>query len=233
MNNQSLLLLLALTLLISCKVEVQFPSAFVSENEVILDGINLKDHIAEEESHSTVEVSSGLVDVSINGETRQVNIKKDGLLNLTEEEYVVMPIMYSTAASTQNSMNIPLIVDSIVYQPKNSILKQLNKGEFDPKQAIELASKKFNSRRIESFKSGVIQSTDFFVEKCWDYDIGEEVPEEISIRVSKNSRNAVETKSMLMQGSLFRVYAMISDEYDIYDLRDYKEELAKETVAEE
>jgi len=221
MNNQlalSVVILFCIASIFSCapgEVEVYFPSDFVKDNKVIINGEhNLVDHVGEG-THSFIKIAVGEFSVDVNGKTTKLNTAKGGLLNLNEEEYVIYPIFYTSDFQKENTgLFVPIIVDSVVYLNKNSALLKLPENQQMP-LILKEASKPYDSKRIKRQKTGVIGKKDFFAERSWELGIIDEIPDEITVY---DKESALKTK--LIVAPLFRIQTMLSDDYWSKDLRE-------------
>ncbi len=204
--------------LTSCKVDVYFPSEYVKNNEVILNGkYNLADYVQETE-YSVIEINHGTIEVLINGEEREVRTLKGGMLNLNQEEFVIYPILYSSTTYQQyKGFGFPIVVDSTVYYRRNTIMGDVSAEQIDKNKEIKRGYVPYDLRRAKDFKSGVIRSTDFFAEKGWDFDINEEPPKEIKIKT--NGRRTGDLKSKLVSSKMFKILTIVFDDYISVDLR--------------
>ena len=177
---------------------------------------NLKDHIGESD-YSKIEIKKGNIGVSINGEAKEITTKKGGMLNLNSEEFVIYPIKYSSHASSNSRQHTSsLVIDSTIYYIENPNFVGL---DLDQKLYVDNAIKEYSANGVKRMKTGVIAKTDFFAEEAWDFDIDEEIPEEIKVTRNRNSGDVLEHKSKLMSGPMFQVIAILSEEYKTIDLR--------------
>jgi|GEM_PF-2938455 len=219
---KSIYLVLCISCIYSCapsEVDVYFPADFVKENEVIINGEhNLADH-AGEQAYSSIKIPKGKLSVSINGETKEVSTRKGGLLNLNGEEFVVYSIFYSSNANQKDPGGIPIVVDSIAYFNKNSVFMRLPEDQ-RIRQAQKIGMKSYDASKANNFNTGVVRKQDFFAEKGWDLDINDEIPEEMTVRTSGSKKNASATKTILLRAAVFKLQAMLSDEYWTVDLRE-------------
>ena len=175
-----------------------------------------------------------------NGKSQKFNVgEKGGLLNPTYDEYIGYEIEYADKNKTSlgfnmNSMRYKsiLLLDSFVIIPsKNagsgadsslrSVLPQLmaakngnfflGTSDYDTNEQIQ-GLKKFGKDKL-------------FIDKFWDYDLGEDPPAQIQVQKSKyDFGNSSTTKTSVLSSKFFLLIAMISsDEFTVKSLKSIRE----------
>lgn len=213
-------------LFISCSsnVDIYFPSKFVSENEVVInDKLNLKSFLKPGE-FSSVNVKNGEVSVSVNGKIYKFETSEGGLLNLDKSEFVIFHVYYemgqNNLASSQG-MPQPIMIDSIVYY-NNKVFNMLSKETY-----IEFAEKnnkkKYDAEKEKDYEVTKINSSEFFIEKIWDININEEIPESVNVTTSSDVKSMNTGKRAIRSTDDFIKYAIASELFSTINLRNYKE----------
>lgn len=182
--------------------------------------------------------------------------EKGGLLNLDDQEYVAYEIEYNEQNNGSginfNSMkiNAVLLIDSFIIIPKSafgmhsdsSLKKILPKlqaakngnyffpmggsgNEYDTNEQVH-GLKKFGKGKL-------------FINSFWDYSLGENIPETVSITTTKGNTfgNASTSKIALLHAPLFLFAAQLSPEQyivkSIAEIEAGTEDKEKEKVKEE
>ncbi len=176
---------------------------------------------------------------------------KKGLLNLDDAEFVVFDIEYEaenlpkSRGSANYIVNYAIIDSTLIYNSLAEIdsveyLHAIIDSVLSSKSGnYTIASMGRSSKRIyEDADSPVVHGfkmigkNKLYIEKFWDYDMDETIPETIAIRVSSNDpysgRGEVKRSIMPAFGYLFYA-SMSSDTHTVVDIRDY---LKGKTVAQ-
>lgn len=204
----------------SKSVDIQFPSKFVKENEVIINNkLNLKD-LAGENAYSSFTIENGEIMVSINGQSKTIETSKGGILNLEKSEFVIFPVYYRMGEEsfpTSQGLPRPIMIDSmIVYN------KKMLRGSKE-EEIIEVASKNngpYIAEKVNMFELTKVNKSEFFIEKNWEINITDEIPDEISVSVSSETQSASVSKYAIKPASEFLVMALFTGEYSIINLRE-------------
>jgi len=216
------LFILASIFLCSCASDanILFPTEFVQNNDVIINGdIDLKEFVGAEE-FSSFEVSKGDISVSINGKVTDVNVNKSGLLNLNKEQYVIFPIYYGESFMVSwSGTPRPILIDSVLYYNSeiasrgvSDLLETANKHADEP----------YNPEKSKELELVLINEDVMFVEKNWEIDINEEIPDQIEVRVSKESggstMNVRTWRRTIKKANYFKIYCLLSEDFEATDL---------------
>ncbi len=226
MRKASICLPFILIFICSCAPEVTifYPSDFVKENTVIINNeIDLKDLITEE-NYSSFVTSAGNVSLSINGEVKKITTQKGGLLNLNKEDFVIFPIYYGNSTfPAWDGAPRPIMIDSVLYYSNflekssdSTLLAMVDKYTDFP----------YNPKKSKDLELSKVLKEDFFVEKIWDFDISQDIPEQIEVQVKQNSisiggdNNIRSSKRIIRKANFFKVYTLLSEDFNSRDLRD-------------
>jgi hypothetical protein len=182
--------------------------------------------------------------------------EQGGLLNLDNQEYVAYEIEYAEQNSNSNfsmnsmSMKAMVMIDSFIIIPKAGFGRQADsslrkvlpdlkaakngnfffrfKGEgnpYDTDQSVH-GLKKFGKDQL-------------YIERYWDYTLGEEVPQTLTIMTKKNSisfGSSSTTRTSIMHAPIFLLMARLSpEEYTIKSIAEIEagtEDKVKEEIKE-
>lgn len=182
--------------------------------------------------------------------------QKGGLVNLSNKEYVVYEIKYTAkgkegsygGATDINSLlaltgrpykiKNAILIDSFVIFPRisnappaDSVLMKLV-PELIEKGSVSSAR---NDESVEGLK--LIGRNQFFIEKFWDYNVTDSIPETMEVETSRYSiGNESRTKTTVMEARLFLLSIMFSDseQYVVKSIREIREgKKDKEKVKEQ
>ena len=205
-----------LFLLVSCssKVDITFPTEFVKNNKVVLNGeFNLQDNI-QDGKYSTIAIKPGAITVDVNGEVKKFRTVKGGLLNLDERNYMVFPIDYGGRSQTAGKSNI-VFVDSILYFGIDYV------GLADSVYNDIAAKAKllpYHSQRAEKRELSVVNKTDFFAERSWVNSLQDEIAESVEIKNNSANSGVVSHKTIRPIGQ-FQFYCLTNERFGLFDLR--------------
>jgi hypothetical protein len=178
---------------------------------------------------------------------------KKGILNLDDAEFVVFDIEYETAGTggtfpgmenlphnaSRSSfiVNYTIIDSTLVYNGLamidsveflhaiiDSVLSSKS-GNYTVASMVKNSKRLYedpDSQVIHGFKK--IGKNKLFIEKFWDYDMDETIPETITIQTSSSSAyfQPGEVKRSIMPAYGYLFYAsMSSDTHTVIDIRDY------------
>lgn len=247
---RSLLCSLAVALLItSCNtntVKVYVDKEMTEKDTsftIIFDG---KDVFSLSPGKQTVSLTAGKHTYSLKGSStvKEFTVGPEGgLLNLDNKEYVAFEIEYRATKQNNGSpgyranglmMKAVILIDSFVITPNmgtidddadSSLLKILpalqrakngnyyanaDKSSYDTDEVI-YGLKKFGKDKL-------------FVNKFWDYNPGDDIPQTIEIRTSRNILGTPsETKSTIIDANTFLLLAKLSpDEYTVKAIEEIK-----------
>ena len=201
--------------ILSCKkdpVNVLVNTNFVINNKVIIDSESISKS-NNGKIYSSILLTPGKHTISINDNSKEEFIVKgsDGMLNLAQEEFVVLPIDFRQGNTTRE-MNIPLpvIYDSLVIYHKSL-------GE-SQSQVIKVLARPQFKYILSSSGGGRIDKNKLFIRKKWDFDIEENIPNEITVK--RPSDWNLEVKRKLMHAKSFLMLAKTSDVYNVELIED-------------
>ncbi|MBL8000527.1 MAG: hypothetical protein JNL05_01080 [Flavobacteriales bacterium] len=234
-----LALLLAPALLLSCSDPVQVTVACNDQRPVVFDGSDtlvprsVVDSIALDPNglHSCTTASGRTVEFRLGA--------RPGLLNLDSSTFVVFTVDYRSSEKDLNGPQIivgHVLVDSfLVYR------KPFPDSHLDDSTAVRIAARlradgnyaeaitPFGRRPLQSYArtrnvAGVraIGPEEVFVERFWDFDLGQEIPSSITVAVNKGLEriDTERQRTAIMESHRFLVFASLSPEvYEVIDLR--------------
>ncbi len=224
MNKSNSLLtlatMIAATLAFSCgprKFRVSFDGDFAKENKVIVDEIDLAT-IDTSQSYPKLRLTQGPHQLQINDATFEFTVTGTGHLNVTGEDMGIYPIEYVLGepdSTVRYAMPSPFIYDSTLYYDPAF-------GGMTPGIALELAkTEKRNTYPYEGAAEIVkIPKDVLFIEKNWDFGIGEDAPEDLTTILDPDVKQKMVFKTALGDGYLVRFYAMLSLGYDAVNIGD-------------
>lgn len=240
-NPRLLFCAFALLFLFSCSPENKKLSILIDAHygkavKLVLDG---KDTLKIANDTSLLYSStSGKHTISVNDSTpKEFTIgEKGGLLNLNGREFVAYEIKYVSQDNSRANftdfndfvLKSTILVDSFVIVPKgalsnadSSIRKILPKlresgtyyagSKFDTEETFH-GLKKFGKDKL-------------FVDKFWDYDRFDDIPQTISVKTSKYAvGNTSATRSSILPVTTFLIYAILNkDEFTVKSIKSITE----------
>ena len=148
---------------------------------------------------------------------------------MNQEEFVVFPIIYGNKNPfAQGRIFSPIVIDSFMYY--NAYYKDVADSTMYQK-AKEYKAVPYDALMSEIKELTLVQKTDFFAEKAWDFDIDDEIPESIEVRTREGAYgNVSQYRKAINSATYFRLYAILSDQYKALDLRPKKEEVEMEAA---
>ena len=176
-----------------------------------------------------------------NGKSQSFKVgEKGGLLNPTYDEYIGYEIEYadksksSMSTFNMNSMRYKsiLLLDSFVIIPSknagngadSSLRSVLPKLLASKNGNLFLGSEDYDTNdQIQGLKK--FGKDKLFIDKFWDYDLGQDPPEQIQVQTSKfDIGNSSTTKTSVLSSKYFLLIAMIStDEFTVKSLKSIRE----------
>ncbi|MGC4100154.1 hypothetical protein [Ferruginibacter sp.] len=256
--TKKLLPLLCIIVLASCSsdpVKVVIDKKDLATGKITIDGkeqYNFKDSVI------TVTLKPGKHSFVLNNDpVKDFTVgEKGGLLNLDNQEYVAYEIEYAEQSSEKkfslNSMTVKamVLIDSFIILPKGAFgrqsdssirnllpkLKEAKNGnyyfsmspngnDYDVNESIH-GVKKFGKDKL-------------YIERFWDYSLGEKIPESLTITTQKNAISfgaSSTTRTSIIHAPLFSLMARLSpDEYlvkTIAEIEAGKQDKEEEAVRE-
>jgi hypothetical protein len=199
----------------------------------------------------TIELEAGKHTVSVNDSAKQEFTVSDkgGLLNLDNQEYVAYEIKY-VASNPSDRFGLDfsdyvvkstILIDSFIIVPKGplskadsalrKILPKLQQAEgnyysdmVDPHNELFHGLKKMGKGQL-------------FIEKFWNYNMNDTIPQTITIRTSSTFGTRSATRSAILPAKTFLVFAVFNPEMytvkTIKDVMEGKEDHVKEKELKE
>lgn len=173
-------------------------------------------------------LSQGKHTVSVDDSTaREFTVgKRGGLLNLDDRDFVVYEIRYTSQDPSAikgfdiNSMIVKstILIDSFIIVPKgplsnaDSSLRKILPDLQKSKNGTYYAG--YKGENEEAFHGLTrIGKGKLFIDKFWDYNLADEIPETLTIQTSKYSvGNVSATRSSIMVADYFLIYAIMNQE---------------------
>lgn len=242
LNNPRLLFCaFSLLFLFSCssenkKLNILIDAHYGKAVKLVFDG---KDTLKIAKDTSLVySITSGIHKVSVNDSAaKEFTVsEKGGLLNLSNREFVAYEIKYVSQDNSRANfadfndfvLKSTILIDSFVVVPNgllskadSSIRKILPKlresGTYYTGGAIE-NDDAFHG--LKKFGKGKL-----FVDKFWDYDLFDDIPQTISVQTSKYAvGNTSATRSSILPVSTFLIYAILNkDEFTVKSVKSIME----------
>jgi len=242
LNNPRLLFCaFSLLFLFSCstenkKLNILIDAHYGKAVKLIFDGKDTLT-IARDTSllYSTTE---GVHKVSVNDSTaKEFTVgEKGGLLNLNNREFVAYEIKYVSQDNSRANfadfndfvLKSTILIDSFVVVPNGL----LSKADSSIRQILP------KLRESGTYYSGGIHESDdafhglkkfgknkLFVDKFWDYDLFDEIPQTISVQTSKYAvGNTSATRSSILPVNTFLIYAFLNkDEFTVKSVKSIME----------
>lgn len=174
-----------------------------------------------------VMLSAGKHTVAVNDSTaREFTVgNKGGILNLDDQEYVAYEIKY--VAEDRNNrlgfdmtdmiMKSTILLDSFIIVPKGPLSKadsmlrkivpklQASKDGNYYTGGLDEENKGFHGLK----KTG---KGKLFIDRFWDYSMGEEIPQTIQVRTNSSFGTTSTTRSSIMHADIFLLYALMNNE---------------------
>lgn len=210
--------LMLLSLLFSCtksKAKIYFNNEFLSKNKVLIDDNTLTSKGKSKFDFTTMDL--GTHRVAINGENpMNFYVSGDGILNIAQQEFVIFPINFSMGEKDNNLFSgipTPIVVDSFVVVNKNfPFFKDQPDSYFRERARDATDYNPSNESHTELVK---IPKKIVFIDKSWDYDIYESIPQSIQTQQDKNIKQATVFKKSILDALGFLHYAAKSGEYKV------------------
>jgi hypothetical protein len=210
---------------------------FDSKDTIVTNGVLDSIFLAPYKNHTFTINKSQPVEFRVNN--------KEGILNIYNNEFIVYNIDYKKDGHEGDKYGlteIPLshfvLIDSfLVFEKKfenelndikkynaviDTIITKKNgnyKAVFDERQRL-IEGDYDTSKMVIGFKK--IGRDNIFIEKFWDYDINEKIPEEIQVRINSDSKdyNQKRTQNAIVLASDFLRNAKIwKSEFTVIDVR--------------
>lgn len=200
------------------KAEVIIDNTAVSNSKVVIDDTMTLKPGATTGRYGKILLSTGNHSFSMNGgEKKPFTVGENGgLLNLSGEEYVIFPLKFTNIKSGEEfgkTINVswPIVIDSF-------LIRDAGNGT-DEKSMLQVlqspAMKDMIGYDLTKTESGQI-----FIEKTWDYGLGEDVPTEITVSVQNKNAQTNEYKFKLTTAKAFLNYATSSKQFDVIKIQD-------------
>ena len=85
------------------------------------------------------------------------------------------------------------------------------------KLAMEIKPEAYNTNLVEDKELVLINKSDFFAEKKWDYDLNDEIPEQIEVQAASSGFRA--GKKFIKKASDFALINKLTGEFLAFDLK--------------
>jgi hypothetical protein len=214
-------------------VDVVIDKSFVNGKKskiVIDDKITIA---ANTDTTLAVKLMPGEHFVKVNDSAKQLFTvpEEGGLLNLSNNEYVVYEIKY--AASTSGGFDMDkmrvksvILIDSFVIIPNSaffatdsSLRKQIN-YLIDNNEGRQATNKNTNVNGL--LKTGKGQ---LFINKFWDYNMTDKIPQSLTVRTNNSFGTNSTTRTSILRARLFLLSVLMSgqDEYRVKSLQQIRE----------
>jgi hypothetical protein len=199
----------------------------------------------------TIELEPGEHSVSVNDSASQAFTvgNKGGILNLDNQEYVAYEIKYVAESSddrlgfdfNEYVVKSTILLDSFIIVPKgplskaDSVLRKMlpKLQERNGNYYNDMVDP--NNKAFHGLKK--IGKGQLFVEKFWDYNFDDTIPQTITIRTSKTFGARSATRSAVMPANVFLFYAVMNPEQytvkSIKNVMEGKEDTQKEKELEQ
>ncbi|MBS7253198.1 hypothetical protein [Flavobacterium branchiicola] len=173
---------------------------------------------------------------------------KDGILNTSKNEFILMDIEFASEGTEMDPMEIGkiefssyVLIDSFLICKKRfenelkdpiklnmiidtiSVSKNGNYTTTDYERDYSSQYDETISAPFSGFKK--IGSQNIFIEKVWDYDLNQKIPEEISVQTRSDAANNYvqkRNKTTIVIAKDFLKYATIMvSEYSVIDIKEH------------
>jgi hypothetical protein len=215
--------LMLFSLLFSCKKsdpKIYYNTAFLGKNKVTIDDtVSLKANVGKDK-FDFIRLGIGEHSVKINnGNPMKFNAQDDGILNIAQQEFVIFSIKFSLEEEDSHvfSTPTPIIVEDFVVVNDDSAHHKKNPlqatDSFYKAHAIDDKAYNPHEKKIRDLTK--VPKTVLFIEKTWDYDIYEPIPETIQVQNKKKNVKTAAFKKGILDAKGFLVYAEESGEYKL------------------
>jgi hypothetical protein len=225
----------ALAVLTSCgsnkPVKVVIDNADGDTSTVVIDGkttVKLQG-----DTTMIVELKPGKHSLVVNnGKAQEFKVgRKGGLLNIDNVEYIAYEVEYSASKLSGSGLNFSgntlkamVVVDSFLIKEKGSMspvsenLMQQKLDEIMKDPDGNIFPTKMGETDIHGLRK--FGKDKLFIDRFWDYNMTEEMPERIQIRARKGDLNASSSRSQIVRAKLFLLMAMLNR--DVYEVRSFE-----------
>ena len=200
------------------------------------------------DSTTAIKLKPGNHYVQVNDSTKQdfTVTKNGGILNLSNEEYVIYSIKYTATEKNPYGLDLntigmkaAILIDSFVIMPKTSIpptdgmLRKIA-ARLTSTQPDTLKNEVGYSKALSKIGKGQL-----FINKTWDYNMTDSIPESVMIKSSSYSLTNSTTRSSILRSQIFLFAVLLTeqDEYIVKSLREIREgksdEVEEKKVKEE
>lgn len=199
-------------------VEVTIDNVAVSDSKVVIDDTMTVKPLATTGRYGKISLAEGKHSIAINGGEKKlftVN-EKGGLLNISGEEYVIFPLKFSNIKA-ENEYGVtfktswPIVIDSFWIQ-------ETGNSKDEKLMLRSLQNPAMKDMIGDDLKK--IESSEVYIEKSWDYGLGEDVPTEISVSVQNKNTQTNEYKFKITTAKAFLNYAMSSKRFIVTKIQD-------------
>ncbi|MRX70216.1 hypothetical protein SAMN06265349_101783 [Flavobacterium resistens] len=183
---------------------------------------------------------------------------KDGILNTSKNEFILFNVEFQSDGTEANPMEaLEIHADSYVKIDSFLICKKIFEKELQDTNKLNLVLDSIAVSKNGNYKTSYhdrdyssyydedltasfygfkkIGASNIFIEKTWDYDLNEEIPEEISVQTSNNNYNPKNyiqktDKTAIVMAKSFLRYATINiSEYVVININEQLKKRAKKS----
>lgn len=194
--------------------------------------------LSEDSTSTTITITEGSHTFKLNNgkEFTQVISNKGGILNLSNEDFVVMSQPYGMDVENVSGLNANIdftagnhfvVIDSMLYYSKTDSLEEVSDARL--KKALDM-----NKRLDGKGNYMKYHKPAKFIVKDWDFGLNQDFPKTIETRSSGGSPafNTLTYKTKVIPATLFKLYALMSPQYFV--VRNLKDiESGKEDIKED
>lgn len=234
-------LLIVILTMISChKASVTIDVSYDPETQkgILLVDNEFKFKLSEDSTSTSITITEGNHTFKLNNgkEFNQTILKKGGILNLNNDDFVVMSQPYGSDTKFSSTYNTNIdftaghhfvVIDSMIYYSKTDSLEEVSDASL--KKALDMDKRLAGQGNFMKYYKKAK-----FIEKDWDFGLNEDFPETVQTTSSSAATISgnLTYKTKVIPATLFKLYALMSPQYFV--VRNIKDvEASKEDVKED
>jgi hypothetical protein len=200
------------------KVSVIIDNVAATESKVVIDDTMTIKPTASTGRYGSILLTEGSHSLSINGgEKKSFRVNGNGgVLNISGEEYVIFPLKFSNIKKEDEygktiKISWPIVIDSFW-------IREAGNGTDEKLMLQSLQNPAMKDMIGDDLKK--TERSRLFIEKTWDYGLGEDIPTEIAVAVQNENTQTNEYKLKMTTTKAFLDYAIRSKQFDVIKIQD-------------